>query len=125
MNNIKPWHREALSLLDDENEGDEDRYYKLCESIAASDFYFSLDDKYEFGYVSVVIVPVEYLDKTGHLFDQYMGAEHVLPNYLHCATEAIWQTNKYDLNVVKSDLLNRGFRINKKLDKMIKNVLIS
>ena len=109
---MKPWTM-CLNINSLEDEAAEEAAWK---NVAGKDFYFALDDGEDGPYV--VITPREYFDQEGCWYDQHLDIDHIIPGYLCCLQEGMydWPDDVHP-NKVKNTLKKKGFIENPDLVK--------
>lgn len=89
----------------------------LWEPYKPKDFYFAIlivDN-----ITIVYIVPSEFYNSTGAMFNDSMPIIQHLPSYLVEILEGVYEVEHVGYNIVKQDLLNKGFVNNDFFQKYI------
>lgn len=106
MFNMKPWesndNKDWLDLL-------------------PKDFYFALECQNDLKYTIVYIVPVEYYDAHGYMYEHSFPITNILPIYLEEILEGVYETD-LSFNFVKKDLVGKGFIHNSYFQAHIENI---
>lgn len=100
----------------------DDAYTELCEQSKPSDFYFCAIkdiDGCSYGETMIGIVPKEYFDSFGFMWDQTMFLEHILPEDFSESMECIWDSDR-PAPSVRQEMLALGFEENEKFSKLFK-----
>jgi hypothetical protein len=95
---------------------DEDMYECMCASAQTSDFYFHVSDVD--GMTTIAIVPKEYFKIQGHMWDQHLPIDHLLPDDMFEEMECTWSCDR-DIESVRKDMLQRGFEENREFDEFL------
>ena len=103
---MKPWSR-CLNSVDAE---------AAWKNVSGGDFYFALDNGEDGPYV--VITPREFFDTEGLLYDQHLLIDHIIPPYLFCIQEGMYDwPDDIHPNQLRNHLKKRGFKENPALIK--------
>lgn len=97
---------------------DEDMYECMCASARASDFIFNVQDID--GMTTIAIVPKEYFKEEGHMWDQHLPIDHLLPDDMSEEMECTWSSER-DVDSVRKDMLQRGFEEDPEFDAFLKD----
>ncbi len=97
---MKPWNDSSASW----------------KTVTGHDFYFALDKNEDGPYVA--ITPQDFFDRNGYWWDQHLEIDHILPPYLACSMEGIYEwPNGFSKTQVRKALTSRGFVENTDLVK--------
>jgi len=103
---MKPWDEGVDEMNDDEVE-------ELWEQTEASDFVFASMQRN--GYIDICITPREFFEENGHLYDQHLQIEHLLPEGLRCEWEGTYQIEEAEPEEMANALIDAGFQFSEEL----------
>jgi hypothetical protein len=100
---MKPWDIKSTN-----NKKPSDAFMlPLWAGFRPHNFYFAI--KEIDGVVVVFIVPREYFDKEGLMYDDSMPIVQYLPDYLIETLEGVYEVEGVPFDRVKRDMITRGF----------------
>jgi hypothetical protein len=109
---MKPWEDGVDEINDDEVE-------ELWQKTEASDFIFAPMQRD--GYIDICITPREYFEENGHLYDQHLQIEHLLPEGLRCEWEGTYQIEEGEPEDMARELVDLGFVLSDELARFLDN----
>lgn len=112
---MKPWDL----ILSGGNKLNDSFNIPLWDSFRPKDFYFATQFSAEDNACLVYIVPREYYDEHGIMFDDSMPIVKFLPQYLVEIIECVYEASNVKQVVVASDMLATGFKANPFFQKYI------
>jgi hypothetical protein len=110
---MKPWEDGVDEMNDDEVE-------ELWEQTEASDFIFAPLRRE--GDIDICITPKDFFEETGHLYDQHLQIDHLLPEGLRCEWEGTYQIEEADPQKMANELVNAGFIFSEELAGFLSRV---
>lgn len=114
-----PWNDDELyHSINGIDAKTQEEYKKVWAQFKPNDFYFVVRDDYEDGYTTIWIVPCDYFDAEGEIWDQSMGIAHLLPPDVSESMESVWDS-ELDLDSVKAFMKAAGFQKSKKFKKYV------
>jgi len=109
---VKPWEEGIDEMNEDEVE-------EMWAQTEAADFYFAPMRRGE--YIDICITPREFFDENGHLFDQHLQIDHLLPEGLRCAWEGTYEVEEAEPEEMAKMLVDCGFVLSKELAGFLDN----
>lgn len=91
----------------------------LWASFKPKDFYIALLWHKETRTTTVYVVPSEFYDRNGCMFEDSIPIVQHLPNYMEEVLEGVYEADNVPIDVVSRDLFKRGFSHNHYFQRFI------
>lgn len=99
---LRPWDEEAVEAA----ELDDDDIEDMWSTTRAGEFWYAVFEAERY----VIITPADYFQRHGHLYDQHLQIDHLLPEGLDQVTEGTFEiVDDLSVSTIDNELLGRGF----------------
>lgn len=111
---MKPWDIKTTG-----NKPTDDFLVPLWAQFRPKDFYFASQWMDDVGSTLIYIVPSEYFDKFGNMYEDSMPIVHYLPEYLEEILPCVYEAEDIMMYRVEQELKSYGFNHNRWFQKFI------